>query len=235
MQQRKSIRLGSVVFVGRTLGEYQKFFDLDLAEMVGMEVLDCHSSASSFVAEANSKGVHAVGCDPEYSSGYDVLKIKGLHDIRYTVDSIYECAELYDWGYYHYLELLEEYMMLSLRRFLEDFSQSHEKGEENRYVAAGLPDLPFNDEEFDMVLSSFYLFSYSDRLDYSFHLTSLLELFRVARREVRIYPVVGPDARPYPHLNRLISNLRSKGVGCAKVPVPFEFQKGSGFMLRLTR
>ena len=193
------------------------------------------------MAEANSKGVHAVGCDPEYSSGYDILKSKGLQDIRYTVDSIYECAELYDWGYYHYLELLEEYMMLSLRRFLEDFSQSHEGGEGNRYFAAalpgipGLPGLPFNDKEFDMVLSSFYLFSYSDRLDYSFHLTSLLELFRVARREVRIYPVVGPDARPYPHLDRLISDLESKGVRCATVPVPFEFQKGSGFMLRLTR
>lgn len=224
--------------MGRTLGEYQKFFDLDIEEMVGIRVLDCHSSASSFVAEANGRGVHALGCDPEYSNGYDVLKSKGLQDIRYTVDSIYECAELYDWGYYHYLELLEEYMMLSLRRFLEDFSLGHEKGERNRYIAATLSDpsgLPFKDEEFDMVLSSFYLFSYSDRLDYSFHLTSLLELFRVARREVRIYPVVGPDARPYPHLNRLISDLKSKGVGCATVPVPFEFQKGSGFMLRLTR
>ena len=53
-----------------------------------------------------------------------------------------------------------------------------------------------------LVLSGHFLFTYCDRFDYPFHREAVLELFRVSAKEVRIYPLQGPDAQPYEDLGR---------------------------------
>jgi len=67
-------------------------------------------------------------------------------------------------------------------------------------VAAALPTLPFPDRSFDLVLSSHLLFSYTDRLDVAFHLAALLELARVSRGQVRVFPLVDYNGHPQPTL-----------------------------------
>jgi len=52
---------------------------------------------------------------------------------------------------------------------------------------------------------------------------------------VRIYPIQGPNAQPYEHLDNLCSDLQRMGIHSEILPVPFEFQRGSNQMLRLTR
>ena len=67
-----------------------------------------------------------------------------------------------------------------------------------RYLAASLPNLPFADQSFDLVLSGHLLFSYAPcsagglmekpGLDLDWHRSALHELLRVSRRAVHLYP-----------------------------------------------
>ena len=66
-----------------------------------------------------------------------------------------------------------------------------------RYQPGTLPELPFSDAAFDLVLCSHLLFTYSDRLDLEFHRLAVVEMARVGA-QLRIYPLVhqsGSDAR----------------------------------------
>ncbi len=84
---------------------------------------------------------------------------------------------------------------MALGRFVKDLMQNRKKG---IYKYAELPDLPYPDNAFKLVLSSHFLFLYGDRLDLDFHSNCLKELFRVCSGEIRIYPLTGLDAMPYP-------------------------------------
>ena len=53
--------------------------------------------------------------------------------------------------------------MTAMRRFLADFARGKCEG---RYLDASLPDLPFEDNGFDLALSSHFLFLYSEQFDY---------------------------------------------------------------------
>jgi hypothetical protein len=98
-----------------------------------------------------------------------------------------------------------------------------------------LPDLPFNDEAFDLTLSAHFLFMYSDRLDYDFHLKTVKELMRVTRGELRIFPLVDLSCKRYEHLERLIADLVREGFAAEEIEVPYEFQKGAKQMLKIRR
>jgi hypothetical protein len=66
------------------------------------------------------------------------------------------------------------------------------------YVVAALPQLPFADQSFHLVLSGSLLLSYApvadgglmegEGLDLAWHERALKELLRVAAEEVRLYP-----------------------------------------------
>jgi len=67
-------------------------------------------------------------------------------------------------------------------------------------------------------------------------LSSIIELFRVCTKEVRIYPLQKSSLQPYDHLQDLLYTLKNEyRIACDMVPVLFEFQKGSNLMLRLRR
>ena len=119
-----------------------------------------------------------------------------------------------------------------MRRFQEDYPGGLL---EHRYINAELPRLPFEDRRFDLVLSGHFLFTYSDRFNYAFHREAILELVRVSAKEVRIYPLQGPDAQPYWYMDPLLFDLKQQGILAEIIPVPFEFQRGSNQMLRLIR
>jgi hypothetical protein len=107
---------------------------------------------------------------------------------------------------------------------------------EKRYVKATLPKLAFDDKSFDLVLSGHFLFTYADKFDFDFHLSSILELFRISSKEVRIYPIQqGMISQPYKQMTQLVSYIGRLGIDYEIIAVPFEFQKGSNKMLRLKR
>jgi len=97
-----------------------------------------------------------------------------------------------------------------------------------------LPELPFEDDEFDLSLCSHLLFLYSAQLSFDFHFASMLEMLRVAR-EVRVFPLLDLDLQHSAHLDPVMAELRSADFHPEIVNVPYEFQKGGGQMLRARR
>lgn len=118
----------------------------------------------------------------------------------------------------------------ALEIFADDFTNGFKEG---RYRYAELPHLPFPDKFFSLVLSSNFLFLYGDRLDLDFHKTCIKELIRVSSGEVRIFPLVGLDFKPYPYLDDILSSLDSNGIKVEIVEVPFEFQKEANQMIKM--
>jgi hypothetical protein len=76
--------------------------------------------------------------------------------------------------------------MSAMESFLKDFENGKMEG---RYIAASLPQLPFNGKAFGMALCSHLLFLHSGQHSEEFHLMSIRELCRIAQ-EVRIFPVL---------------------------------------------
>ena len=219
-----------VVFVGRTLSEYKEFLDLDIDYLKGLKVLDCPSGPSSFVAEANRMGIRAVGCDFFYDLPLEQLVNKGLKDISHVMERLSEKMHLFKWDYYSSVEDVKDSRTRALKLFEEDYQIGLK---EKRYVKASLPFLPFPDRSFELVISAHFLFIYDDKLDYEFHLNSIVELSRVCSREVRIYPLQSMNARIYPYMDKLMSDLKQTGLEARIVEVGFEFLRGSNFMLRI--
>ncbi len=227
-----ALQLDRVAFYGRTLAEYQKIFDFDLSAWKGSKILDCPAGASSFTAEAVNLGFEAVACDPMYGKDAKFLYERGRNDIDHVIERMRKVPHLYKWNFYPSIPALQEYRTAALERFARDYPVGFTQG---RYVKASLPSLPFADASFDLVLSGHFLFTYCQDFDYEFHLASLIELYRVCLREVRIYPLQGPEAKPYGQMDQLLSDLKKRGIVGQIFPTSFEFQRGSNQQLRLMR
>ena len=76
---------------------------------------------------------------------------------------------------------------------------------------------------------------YADRLDYQFHITTLNELLRVTKEEIRIFPLVDLEGKRYKHLDKLISYLADNGCIVEEVKVPYEFQTNANSMLKIKK
>jgi hypothetical protein len=228
-------QLDRVAFYGRTLLEYLRMFHIDDIDHLKRynRILDCPSGASSFIAEANNRyEINAVGCDPLFDKEVRILQKQGEEDIEYVVNRVSIAPELYNWDFYSSTEELRDYRKLALQQFISDYNLGKES---KRYVKAELPKLPFDDRSFDLVLSGHFLFTYSHKFEFSFILSSIIELFRVCSREVRIYPLQKSSSEPYEHMTDLLTTLKKRyGITYHIVLVPFEFQKGSNKMLCLT-
>lgn len=222
--------LERIVFIGRTFDEYMRMFDLQPEELRGRSFLDCPAGACSFTAKANRCGAKAVAADIAYSYSAKVLQAKGMADIEHTLIQLDKVRDNFNWADFKSTDGLK----LARTEALTD-NTSDRLVHEERYVAAELPVLPFADQAFDVTLSAHFLFMYGDRLDVQFHLETIRELMRVTKEEIRIFPLVDLSCRRYGHLDELISFIHSQGWSAREVQVPYEFQKGAGSMLHLTR
>ena len=161
-----------------------------------------------------------------------ILHEQGDKDIEYVVQRVSETPDLYNWEFYSSVDKLKESRKLALRRFISDYADGVK---EKRYIKGMLPRLPFGDKTFDLVLSGHFIFTYSHKFDFSFILSSLVELVRVSCREVRIYPIQKSSFQAYEHMTKLLDILeRIHTIHYKIVTVTFEFQKGSHKMLRLS-
>ena len=224
-----SLNLPKVVFFGRTLEEYERFWMLPIAEFPQGPVLDCPSGPTDFVSRARALGVNVTGVDPAYALDPDGLAALGTTDIELTVAAIrahgntLAGADPDKWGAAKHAALTE---------FLEDFRRhppGRAEGPDNaqpRYHAAALPDLPFPDQAFDLVLSGHLLFCYAavgeggiadsaSAFDLAWHLEAIDELARVTRHELRLYPVSRCDQPPgsgeHPYLAPVMARLAEHG------------------------
>lgn len=222
----------SVAFFGRTLAEYAQFFALDLDALDGLSVLDVAAGPSSFAAEACRRGVDAVAVDPLYGCTPEALAAHVQIDYRRMIGQMRAKPELLRFRSFKSVDEAEASRRSAAARFLADYEQHFVH---NRYVGAALPQLPFLDGAFDLVLCAHFLFVYAGKFGFEFHLEACRELVRVSRTEVRIHPLVGLGGKTYAELGRLRSALDADGIRSEIVPVDYEFFKGSDSMLVLKR
>jgi hypothetical protein len=215
-----------VLVTSRSYAEYEAMFDLiELPE----SILDCCAGGAGFTAEAAARGVDAIAADPAYELEPAELVDTVRRSLPATSGIIDEHAGSFVWHWYGTPERKDQYRIEAADAFLQDVSVAPE-----RYVAAGLPELPFGDRRFELVLCSHLLFTWADKYDRDWHLASLRELIRVSSREVRIFPLVLQGAgEPVPYLPELLAAL--DGVTWEIRKVPYEFQAGANEMLVLTR
>ena len=226
--------LPSVAFFGRTLSEYTQFFGLDLRQLKGKAVLDVAAGPSSFTAEACRAGIDAVAVDPLYGNRLETLETHVELDYERMIRGMRmrKNRGRFRFTSFRSIAAAEKDRRAAARRFLEDYEAHFVHG---RYYGAALPQLPFLDRTFHVVLCAHLLFIYAAQFDYEFHLAACREMVRVARDEVRIHPVCGADGKPYAELSRLRKDLAADGITSAIVSVNYEFFAGANSMLVLTR
>lgn len=230
VKKNNQLNIDRIAFIGRTYAEYLKIFDLDEETLGQGPVLDCPAGAASFSAEAHKLGFNITACDILYSSDIDSLIRKGKKDIGHIYEKVSDASHLFTWEHYKNIESLIALREAALDTFASDFMDGYN---ERRYRHAILPHLPFPDNHFSLVFSSHFLFIYSDWLGYDFHIECLKEFVRVCSEEIRIYPLTGLNAKPYPHLDDILTFLKSNQINADIVKIPFEFQKGSNRIMRI--
>jgi hypothetical protein len=235
---KSEFQWGRVVFFGRGISEYVAMFNLDLAAMRGLKVLDCGAGPAAFAVQAAEHGIDAIACDPLYGEELQSLRKMVDEDTQAVSEKQERMRELFH----------EELVPASERRKeMEQFLADFEKPESgHRYVAAELPSLPFADKSFDIVLCANLLFLYSDAayggmitesspFDYVFHERAVEELMRVSRQDVRIYPLQATAADEHAFLRLLMKQLTAQGLECSLEPVAQRDIIGAEQMLRIRR
>jgi hypothetical protein len=217
------------LFIGRTFEEYLSLFGLDRTDLAPGPILDCPGGPSSFTAVASALGtaVHAV--DPMYEHGLSELEATCHDAIERNVSQLQEKRELFVWDYYEDVETRGRYLRAAAERFLTDYARHPE-----RYVASGLPELPFDDDAFELTLSGNLLFVYDDRLDRDFHEAAARELLRVTSGDVRLFPLSSLDRTRSAFVEDSVATLRAEGVEVNFETVDYEFQPGATEVLVLS-
>lgn len=226
-----SLQLDNILITGRTFEEYKAFFNLDIEMLKNKKVLDCPGGASSFVASAKKLGIKACATDILYKFTKEQIEHQGLK----SIEKIYEDVSWMDgfnFDFYGSIEKHKHYRIDALKGFIKDYNTAD-------YVYNELPNLKYEDDQFDLLLSSHLLFVYDDRFDYEFHKKSILEMLRVSK-EVRIFSLVDfknsrvdLEENFSPYVYKIIDEL--KEFTCEIAKVDFEFQPKAGYMLRIVK
>lgn len=219
----------------RSFDEYVRMFALspDWTERQ-TSVLDAAGGMSSFTAELREQGIRAIAADPTYSMTVEGMERRGRNEMEEVAAKLERLAHLYNWSYYGSPEQHRRSRERSFERFLHDYRANAGHG---AYVASALPRLPFQDRTFSLVLCSHFLFLYNERFSYEFHRDALLELLRVTKEngEVRVYPVVDFQSRPYAEYERLHADLSAAGAKIELIASKLPFIPASSNLMRISR
>jgi hypothetical protein len=205
------MEFAQVVFYGRLGSQALAMFNLDPAQWRGARVLDCPGGPGSLSALLRAEGLDVTAADPLYALDAAELERRALADLEAAMATLATSPAIrpdFD------LATCRREHLEALKAFLADH-----RAHPDRYVAASLPQLPFADRSFDLVLCGHLLFSYAGRsagglmrepgLDLAWHRRALAELLRVSRRAVRLYPAhtMELQARRHPYAEALLAEL----------------------------
>jgi len=212
--------------IGRTFAEYRRMLDLSPETLSGETVLDCGGGAGAFTAMASTLGADAVAVDPLYGPPAAELEAGLDEAVERNIAQLREKRDLFVWDYYGDVDTRERYLRAAYERFLADYAHHPE-----RYVDGALPELPLDTASVDLAVVTNLLFLYDDRLDGDFHVAALRELARVAREEVRVFPLESLERERSGYVVETTDALRADGHAVETREVPYEFQPGATEML----
>lgn len=223
--------LKEVVPWGRSFDEYRRMFALTDADLQN-RILGCADGPASFNAEAHLAGASVVSCDPLYRFCEEEIRNQIDQTFQVVLEQTARNASEFVWSSdIPSVEALGKLRMSAMQTFLDDYHLGKSAG---RYIDAQLPELPFNDDSFDLAICSHFLFLYSQQMSEDFHVTSLRELCRVSQ-EVRVFPLLELGGKPSRHLDLVSNQLRASDYQVEIVTVSYEFQRGGNRMLRIRR
>lgn len=217
-------------FFGRPYEELLLCFGFEGREIIGKEILECPSGPSSFVAQANKAGALATGVDPMFYRCPDAIEQLAYADFEDMFLKIRSRAEFFVAKTYGSIRESKRIRLAALNQFLVDYRRTYSL---NRYVCAELPDLPFLEKSFDIVLCGHLLFIYQSLFDLDFCDQSIQELCRISREEVRIHPIVDGSGNRYKELDILRGRIESLGYSTEILDVDHEFFRGTNQTLRI--
>ena len=220
-------KLQSIVPWGRTLGEYQAMFLLGKEELQ-QKILGCGDGPASFNVEARAMGATVTSIDPTYAFGKEELEQRIDEVAGEVISQVRQNQEGFVWKNIKDVDELYETRMGAMKAFLEDYEEGKEQG---YYQLQMLPQLSFDNKQFDLALSSHFLFLYSEHLDYEFHKEAILEMLRVAK-EVRIFPLMTLKNELSPYVKKIMVELEALGYDAKIIKTNYEFQKGADEMLK---
>jgi SAM-dependent methyltransferase len=201
-----------VLSFGRTGAELMAMFALDAEHVKGLRILDCPGGPGSLTALLRQLGARPTAVDPSYALGLEELEAETRADIATVASQIQGDATFrQDFDYTSYTNA----KLAAFQQF-----QLDREAHPGDYLAASLPDLPFADASFDLVLSGSLLFAYAPisdgglmqepGLDLAWHRQALAELLRVCGTELRLYPAhtfQGEAAHLHPYVEPLLAQL----------------------------
>ena len=221
--------LNSIVPWGRNLSEYREMFNLTDDTLKNCKILGCGDGPASFNEEVTALGGSVVSIDPTYQFTTEQIASRIDEVAEEVMAEVRKKQEDFVWKNIANPDALYEMRMSAMQTFLADFKHGKEEG---RYRYEMLPNLSFEKGQFDLALSSHFLFLYSEHLDEQFHKDAIDEMLRVAK-EVRIFPLVTLRGKTSKHLAPIMEYLETKNYSCTVIKTEYEFQKGGNEMLQI--
>lgn len=225
-----AMQLENVVPFGRSLDEYIQMFGLTTADLQ-RSILSVADGPASFNAEGTQLGYNIKSIDPLYGFTAEEIKSRFEQVVDGIIAQIRNTPDDWVWSYHRSPDDLRKNREQVIQRFCQDYELGKAA---QRYEMGELPQLPYQDEAYQLGLCSHFLFLYSDHFDQNFHVAAVREMLRVCQ-EVRIFPLLTLMLQPSPHLGPVMEKLAASGYRCEIQQVPYELQRGGNQMLKLTR
>lgn len=222
--------IDKVVMTPRALYDYKNMFLLTDEELRNGTILDCPAGASPFGAQVRARGGRVVSADLAYDVPRPELTDKIRSDLARLWSWVEAADEVIDWSYLGSPDALYSHWEVAVDLFLTDFALDGE-----RYVTVTLPELPFPDKHFSLVVSSHGLFTFPQFISYEDHLESLREMVRVSAGEVRLFPIADTTSTVYPRLGELRDALLESGIRSEIRKAACSYNKGVDQLLVLWR
>jgi SAM-dependent methyltransferase len=223
-----------VAMTCRSYGEYEKMFLLEDDFLKKGKILDVAAGASSFIAEANERGYDAVAVDPLYDLTVGQMTLHGQKEMKEATEKLAKNISSFSWDSYKNLEEHDTIREDSFKLFLNHYK---ENSIEKCFITGTLPNLPFDDETFSLVLCNHFLFLYQEQFDLEFHLQAIREMIRVTKKGgmIRIYPLVGFKNERYPYLDELVEALNDENTVVKTTDTTFRFVPAATELLTINK
>lgn len=220
------IHYKDVVPWGRNMDEYVRMFDLKESDLK-LNILGCGDGPASFNVEWSERGGQVTSIDPLYYFDKETIQKRIAETYEDVLAQTRAHQENFVWASISSPDELGRIRMEAMQRFVD----SYETGKaDKKYVPGELPVLPFDDQAFNLALSSHFLFLYTDNLSFDFHVQAIHEMLRVAK-EVRIFPLLDVNAKESSYLPGILKEFADYQPVICKVN--YEFQRGGNQMLVL--
>jgi len=225
------LKLENVVPWGRNFEEYQNMFLLSNQDLQS-KILGCGDGPSSFNFETTKQNANITSIDPIYQFTKDEIQQRIDETSSVISEQLKQNQKDFIWKNIKTVDKLIDIRLTAMNNFINDYENGKK---ENRYIHNELPKLSFENDSFDLVLSSHFLFLYSEHFDLQFHIDSILEMCRVSKEEVRIFPLLNLKNEKSKYLEPILKILNDKGFETKIIKTNYEFQKGANEMLRISR